>query len=249
MNKISLVTGAGSGIGRAAALALGEDGGTLVLCGRRRAALDETATLARSKNIESYVHPADIADENQVDALFAAIEARYGRLDFLFNNAGIGAPAIPLEDLSADQWRAVVDTNLTGMFFCIRAAFRLMKKQNPQGGRIVNNGSISAMAPRPHSMPYTATKHAVTGLTKSAALDGRRYHIACGQIDIGNAATPLTERMPQGVLQANGTTTPEPTMNVDDVGAALRYMAALPLSSNTLSMTVMATAMPFVGRG
>ncbi|HEV6966278.1 MULTISPECIES: SDR family oxidoreductase [Roseateles] len=240
--RIALVTGAGSGIGRAVARALAAEGWTLALMGRREAALRETLD-------DALVLPADVADEAQVDAAFARLRERFGRLDLLFNNAGISAPPVPVDELTVAQWRAVVDTNLTGSFLCARAAFALMKAQQPRGGRIINNGSISAHVPRPFSAPYTATKHAITGLTKSLSLDGRAFDIACGQIDIGNAATDMTLRMRQGVPQANGQVAVEPTMDVEDVARAVVYMASLPLSANVLSMTVMARDMPFVGRG
>jgi NAD(P)-dependent dehydrogenase (short-subunit alcohol dehydrogenase family) len=240
--KVALVTGAGSGIGRAVARALARDGWTLALMGRREASLRETLP-------DALVLPADVGDEAQVDAAFAQLRERFGRLDLLFNNAGIGAPPVSVDELSVAQWRAVVDTNLTGSFLCARAAFGLMKSQSPRGGRIINNGSISAHAPRPFSAPYTATKHAITGLTKSLSLDGRAFDIACGQIDIGNAATDMTERMAQGVPQANGSMAVEPRMDVADVARAVVYMAGLPLTANVQTMTVMATAMPFVGRG
>ncbi|MCE4556632.1 SDR family oxidoreductase [Roseateles cellulosilyticus] len=240
--KVALVTGAGSGIGRAVARALAADGWTLALMGRREAPLRET--------LEDALHlSADVADEAEVETAFTVLKARFGRLDLLFNNAGISAPAVPIDELTPAQWRAVVDTNLTGSFLCARAAFALMKAQLPRGGRIINNGSISAHAPRPFSAPYTATKHAITGLTKSLSLDGRAFDIAAGQIDIGNAATDMTDRMTRGVPQANGTTAVEPRMDVDDVARAVVYMAGLPLSANVLNMTVMASAMPFVGRG
>ncbi|MFN3859883.1 MAG: SDR family oxidoreductase [Roseateles sp.] len=240
--RIALVTGAGSGIGRAVARALAREGWTLALLGRRAAALRET--------LEDALHlPADVADEAQVDAAFATLQQRFGRLDLLFNNAGISAIGVPIDELPVAQWRAVVDTNLTGSFLCARAAFRLMKAQQPRGGRIINNGSISAHAPRPNSAPYTATKHAITGLTKSLSLDGRAFDIAAGQIDIGNAATEMTEKMASGMPQANGQIAVEPRMDVQDVARAVVYMASLPLSANVQSMTVMATAMPFVGRG
>jgi NAD(P)-dependent dehydrogenase (short-subunit alcohol dehydrogenase family) len=240
--KIALVTGAGSGIGRAVARALAREGWTLALMGRREAALRETLA-------DALLLPADVADEAQVDAAFSLLQQRLGRLDLLFNNAGISAMGVPIDELPVAQWRAVVDTNLTGSFLCARAAFRLMKAQQPRGGRIINNGSISAHAPRPFSAPYTATKHAITGLTKSLSLDGRAFDIACGQIDIGNAATDMTEKMALGVPQANGQTVVEPRMDVEDVARAVVYMAGLPLSANVQTMTVMATAMPFVGRG
>jgi NAD(P)-dependent dehydrogenase (short-subunit alcohol dehydrogenase family) len=247
-NRVALVTGAGSGIGRAVALALLGDGFDVVLAGRRRERLDETASLS-PVGARTLVVPADVSDPASVAALFAKTTEAFGRLDVLFNNAGRGAPAVPLEDLSLADWRAVVDVNLTGMFLCTQAAFRIMKAQDPRGGRIINNGSISAYLPRPNSAPYTATKHAVTGLTRSTALDGRKYDIACGQIDIGNAATDLTERMLAGVPQANGTNVPEPRMDVAHVGRSVLHMANLPLDANVLFMTVMATKMPFVGRG
>ncbi len=247
--KIALVTGAGSGIGRASALALLKEGYTVVLAGRRREALEQTRALAGPDGTRAHVVSADVSDPAGVDALFDEIRRTFGRLDVLFNNAGTGAPPVLLEDLTVEQWRRVMDVNLTGVFLCTRAAFRLMKEQSPRGGRIINNGSISAHTPRPNSAPYTATKHAVTGLTKSAALDGRKYDIACGQIDIGNAATELTARMAAGVPQANGNIAPEPTMDVDHVARAVVYMAGLPLDANVLFLTVMATKMPFVGRG
>ncbi|MBL8276670.1 MAG: SDR family oxidoreductase [Pelomonas sp.] len=240
--KVALVTGAGSGIGRAVARALARDGWTLALMGRREAPLRETLP-------DALVLPADVCDEAQVDAAFATLRERLGRLDLLFNNAGISAIGVPIDELSVAQWRAVVDTNLTGSFLCARAAFALMKSQTPRGGRIINNGSISAHAPRPFSAPYTATKHAITGLTKSLSLDGRAFDIACGQIDIGNAATEMTEKMARGVTQADGRLAVEPRMDVEDVARAVAYMASLPLSANVQTMTVMATSMPFVGRG
>ena len=247
MQKVALVTGAGSGIGRAVALALAGEGYAVTLAGRRAEALEETASLAPGK--EMLVVPTNVADLTSVDAAFARASEKFGRLDLLFNNAGTGAPPVPLENLTLEQWQAVVDTNLTGPFLCTQAAFRIMKAQSPRGGRIINNGSISAHAPRPNSAPYTSTKHAITGLTKSTALDGRAFDIACGQIDIGNAATPMTARMKNGVPQPNGTLVPEPTMDVDAVARAVLYMASLPLDANVLSLTVMATKMPFVGRG
>jgi len=247
--RIALITGAGSGIGRATALAFLRDGYAVALAGRRREALEETAARAGADRERALVVPADVTDPASVRALFDRVRDAFGRLDVLFNNAGTGAPAVPLEDLTVEQWQRVVDVNLTGAFLCTQAAFRLMKAQDPRGGRIINNGSISAHAPRPHSAPYTATKHAVTGLTKATALDGRRYDIACGQIDIGNAETELTARMKAGVLQPTGETKPEPTMDVEHVARAVVYMASLPLDANVLSMTVMATKMPFVGRG
>ncbi len=247
--KIALVTGAGSGIGRAASLALLHAGHAVVLAGRRREALEQTAALAGADAARLVAVPADVSDPASVRALFEATRAAFGRLDVLFNNAGTGAPPVPLEDLTVDQWRRVVDVNLTGAFLCTQAAFRLMKEQSPRGGRIINNGSLSAHVPRPNSAPYTATKHAITGLTRSTALDGRKYDISCGQIDIGNADTEMTARMKQGVLQADGELAAEPTMDVDCVARAVVYMASLPLDANVLFLTVMATKMPFVGRG
>jgi NAD(P)-dependent dehydrogenase (short-subunit alcohol dehydrogenase family) len=248
---VAVVTGAGSGIGRAVALQLANDGFDVVLAGRRADALTETAILMGDSGgaTNALVVPTNVADDASVRALFAAVEATFGRIDVLFNNAGTGAPPVPFEDLTVAQWQAVVDVNLTGSFLCAQAAVRLMKRQNPPGGRIINNGSISAHAPRPNSAPYTATKHAITGLTKAIALDGRAYGIACGQIDIGNAATPMTQRMASGVPQPDGSSRAEPTFDVADVGRAVSYMAGLLLTANVLSMTVMATEMPFVGRG
>ena len=243
--KVALVTGAGSGIGRASAIALGEAGYSLVLVGRRADKLEETAAALPG---EALIQTADIADEAAVEAAFEAARARFGRLDVLFNNAGVSAGG-RLEDLSLDAWRRVVDANLTGAFLCTRAAFRLMKAQDPRGGRIINNGSISAHAPRPYSVAYTATKHAITGLTRSASLEGRAYDIACGQIDIGNAATEMTLAMAKGVPQADGSFAPEPLMDVKAVAGAVVFMAGLPLDANVQFMTVMATKMPFVGRG
>ena len=247
--KTAIVTGAGSGIGRAAALALLGEGYAVVMAGRRPEALAETANLAAANRAWLVAVPTDVTDPESVRALFNSTKQAFGRVDLLFNNAGTGAPAVPLEDLTVDAWRRVVDVNLTGSFLCIREAFRLMKDQIPRGGRIINNGSISAHAPRPNSAPYTATKHAITGLTRSAALDGRKYNIACGQIDIGNAETDLTARMKAGVPQADGSVAVEPTMDVQHVARAVLYMAGLPLDANVLFMTVMATNMPFVGRG
>ena len=244
--RVALVTGAGSGIGRAVALGLAEDGFSVVLAGRRADALAETAA---SISDESLVHPTDVRDVAAVDALFAAIDARFGRVDLLFNNAGVGAPAIPLDELSLEQWQKAVDTNLTGSFLCAQRAIGMMKRQDPSGGRIINNGSISAHTPRPNSAPYTATKHAITGLTKSIALDGRSYGITCGQIDIGNAESPMTSRMSDGVPQPDGSRQPEPVMDVDNAARAVRLMASLPPDSNVLFMTVMAAGMPFIGRG
>ncbi|HWP28352.1 MAG TPA: SDR family oxidoreductase [Chloroflexota bacterium] len=247
--KVALITGAGTGIGRAVALALMKAGWAVVLAGRRPEPLAETAAAGEALGARTLVVPTDVRDPAQVRALFARTKETFGRLDLLFNNAGTSAPGIPLEDLSYEQWQTVVDTNLTGAFLCTQEAFKIMKEQEPRGGRIINNGSISAHAPRPNSAPYTATKHAITGLTKSTALDGRKYDIACGQIDIGNAATAFTERMAQGVPQANGTIAPEPRMDLEHVANAVLYMASLPLEANVLFMTVMATKMPFVGRG
>ena len=247
--KVALVTGAGSGIGRATALALLQAGYRVVLTGRRADALKETAAKAGVLASNALPVPADLTDPAAVKALFAAIQAAHGRLDVLFNNAGMGAPAVPIDELSFEQWKAVVDINLTGVFLCTQAAFRMMKNQTPKGGRIINNGSISAYAPRPFSAPYTATKHAITGLTKAVSLDGRVHDIACGQIDIGNAATDMTERMTKGVLQANGEMMVEPRMDVAHVANAVVHMASLPLDANVQFMTVMASKMPFVGRG
>jgi NAD(P)-dependent dehydrogenase (short-subunit alcohol dehydrogenase family) len=243
-----LVTGAGSGIGRAVALAFLARGDRVALAGRGEAALRATADLAEAGD-RALVAPADVADEDAVAALFETTIAAFGRLDVLFNNAGRGAPPVPLEDLPPSAWRAVVDVNLTGVFLCTQHAVRQMKAQSPRGGRIINNGSISAHAPRPHSAPYTATKHAITGLTKAVALDGRDFDIACGQIDIGNAQTPLTARMSHGVPQADGRLAPEAIMDVQAVADAVMMMAGLPLSANVLFMTVMATKMPYIGRG
>ncbi len=247
--KVTLVTGAGTGIGRCVSLELMRDGYAVVLAGRRREPLDETAEAGKALGASSLVVPTDVGDPAAVAALFAATKATYGRLDLLFNNAGIGAPPLPLEDLTFDQWKKVVDINLTGAFLCTQEAFRIMKDQNPRGGRIINNGSISAHAPRPNSAPYTATKHAMTGLTKSTSLDGRKYDIACGQIDIGNAETALTAGMKRGVPQPNGTAMVEPTFDPIHVARAILYMANLPLDANVQFMTVMATKMPYVGRG
>lgn len=249
MNKIALITGAGSGIGRACALKLLANGYMVVLNGRRADPLEQTKEMAGEYAENGLVVPADVGNPKEVKALFAACEAAYGRLDLLFNNAGRGAWSVPLEELAYEDWQAVVDVNLTGAFLCTQQAFRIMKGQQPQGGRIINNGSVSAEAPRPNSAPYTATKHAITGLTKSTALDGRGFNIACGQLDIGNAATEMTEKMKQGVPQADGSMKVEPTMNVEHVADALLYMANLPLSANVQFMTVMATEMPFIGRG
>lgn len=247
--KVALVTGAGSGIGRAAALALQGAGYSVVLAGRRLAELQKTAELAGASGGKMLAAPADVSRPNEVRALFARTRDSFGRLDVLFNNAGRGAPGVPMEDLSYEQWSEVVGVNLTGSFLCAQEAIKLMKAQEPQGGRIINNGSLSAHVPRPNSAPYTATKHAITGLTKSISLDCRKYNIACGQIDIGNAATEMTERMKAGVPQANGSVIVEPRMDVRHVGEAVLYMASLPLDANALFLTVMATQMPFVGRG
>ena len=249
--KIALVTGAGTGVGKAVATALAKAGYNLVLAGRRKEPLDETATIVNAAGTQALVVPTDVSKRESIVALFDKVKSSFGRLDVLFNNAGIGAPPVPLEDLPFEAWQNVVATNLTGMFLCTQEAIKIMKAQNPQGGRIINNGSISAHAPRPYTVAYTATKHAVTGLTKSTSLDCRQYDICCGQIDIGNAASPLTERMVQGegVLQPNGTKAIEPRMDAEHVGNAVVYMASLPLDSNVLFMTVMANKMPFVGRG
>ncbi len=246
-DKVAIVTGAGSGIGRAAALALAQAGYAVALAGRRKEPLEETA--AELPGAASLVAPTDVADPASVAALFAATKQAFGRLDLLFNNAGLTAPPVPLEELSVEQWRHVVDVNLTGVFLCTQAAIRLMKDQTPRGGRIINNGSISADRPRPNSAPYTATKHAITGLTKSTSLDGRAYDIACGQIDIGNAATPMTAKMSEGMPQADGSIAPEPTFDVAEIGRAIVYMASLPLDANVQFMTIMATKMPYIGRG
>jgi NAD(P)-dependent dehydrogenase (short-subunit alcohol dehydrogenase family) len=248
-SRIALVTGAGSGIGRAVALALQSSGYSVVLAGRRAGELDRTAAAASASGGAMLAGPTDVSNPEQVNALFTRTREAFGRLDVLFNNAGISAPGVPIEDVSYEQWSAVVAVNLTGAFLCAQQAIRMMKAQEPRGGRIINNGSISAHTPRPNSAPYTATKHAITGLTKSIALDGRKYDIACGQIDIGNAATQMTERMTAGVPQANGVTMAEPRMNVSHVADAVLYMANLPLDANVLFMTVIATKMPFVGRG
>lgn len=245
--QIALVTGAGSGIGRAVAMAMADAGYHTVLAGRRRDSLNETAESAGTENCT--VVPTDVTDPVSVEALFSHVQQQFGRLDVLFNNAGISAPGDLLEDIAFDDWQQVVNVNLTGVFLCTQQAMRLMKAQNPMGGRIINNGSISADRPRPNSAPYTATKHAVTGLTKSTALDGRKYHIACGQIDIGNASTDMTSRMSQGVPQADGSSAVEPTMHVSNVARSVVHMASLPLDANVLFLTVMATKMPLVGRG
>ncbi len=247
--KAAIVTGAGSGIGRATALALLEEGYSVVLAGRRPKALAETIAQAGLNGHLAVAIPTDVTDAESVRALFDATKQYFGRLDLLFNNAGTGAPAVPLADLSVEDWQRVVDVNLTGVFLCIREAFRIMKDQDPRGGRIINNGSLSAYAPRPNSAPYTATKHAIAGLTKSVALDGRTFDIACGQIDIGNAETEMAARMKTGVPQANGTIAVEPMIDPAHVAQAVVYMASLPLDANVLFLTVMATKMPFVGRG
>jgi len=244
-SKIAVVTGAGSGIGRAVSIALDENGWSVVLAGRRAQELEKTAS-GRKRMV---VAPTDVSKPDSVRALFKKTQDEFGRLDLLFNNAGTGAPGIPMEDLAFEQWTAVVDVNLTGAFLCAQEAIKIMKSQNPKGGRIINNGSISAYTPRPNSAPYTATKHAITGLTKCISLDGRKHDIACGQIDIGNAATEMTERMAAGIIQANGTIMPEPRLDLRHVCDAVLYMANLPLDANAQFMTVMATKMPFVGRG
>jgi NAD(P)-dependent dehydrogenase (short-subunit alcohol dehydrogenase family) len=249
MTKVALITGAGSGIGEASALALARAGWSVVLAGRRLDRLEAVAAAARVSGAQALAVVADVADQNAVGELFARTAKAFGRLDLLFNNAGTGAPPVLLEDLSIEAWRRVVDVNLTGAFLCTRGAFRLMKAQDPRGGRIINNGSISAHAPRPNSAPYTATKHAITGLTRATSLDGRKYDIVCGQIDIGNAATPLTAAMSRGVPQADGALAVEPVMDVAHVADAIVYMASLPLEANVQFMTVMASKMPFIGRG
>ena len=248
MQKVALVTGAGTGIGKSAALALLKDGFNVALVGRRKELLDKAAADSGA-GARALVVPADLSKPEEVKKVFAKLKETWGRLDVLFNNAGMGAPAIPMEELTYEQWKQVVDINLTAMFLCSQEAIRIMKSQSPKGGRIINNGSISAHAPRPYSAPYTATKHAVTGLTKSISLDNRKHDIACSQIDIGNAATEMTERMTKGVPQPNGTTMVEPRMDVAHVGSAVLYMARLPLDANVQFMTIMATNMPFVGRG
>jgi NAD(P)-dependent dehydrogenase (short-subunit alcohol dehydrogenase family) len=248
-SKVAAVTGGGSGIGRAVALALAAEGYSVVVAGRRKEPLEATAEDGKRLGARMLSIPTDVGDPRSVSALFATTKETFGRLDLLFNNAGSGAPSVPLEDVTYEQWKSVVDTNLTGAFLCTQEAIKLMKSQQPRGGRIVNNGSISAHAPRPNSAPYTATKHAITGLTKSTSLDCRKYDIACGQIDIGNAATEMTARMAEGVLQANGEMAVEPRMDLEHVARAVLYMAGLPLDTNVQFMTVMATKMPFIGRG
>ena len=248
-SKVALVTGAGTGIGRNTALRLLEEGYSVVLAGRRIELLEKTKREAGDSGSRTLIVPTDVGSPESVRELFNKIRETFGRLDLLFNNAGIGAPAIPLEEISYEQWKAVVDVNLTGAFLCTQEAFRIMKEQKPRGGRIINNGSISAHVPRPFSSPYTATKHAITGLTRSTSLDGRPYDIACGQIDIGNAATEMTDRMAEGIIQADGKKAVEPRMDAENVANAVVYMAGLPLDANVLFMTVMATKMPFVGRG
>jgi NAD(P)-dependent dehydrogenase (short-subunit alcohol dehydrogenase family) len=247
--KIAIVTGAGSGIGRYVAVALAQNGYSVVLAGRRKEPLEATALEVGQANYQTLVVPSDVKDPSSVRELFAKTKDAFGRLDLLFNNAGISGRAVPLEDLPYEHWKSVVDTNLTGTFLCTQEAFKIMKIQEPRGGRIINNGSISAHSPRPNSAPYTASKHAITGLSKVTSLDGRKYDIACGQIDIGNASTEMAERMKKGVPQANGTIAVEPTMDPADVARAVVYMASLPLDANVQFMTVMATKMPFVGRG
>ncbi len=245
--KTAIVTGGGSGVGRAVALAFGRDGYKVLITGRRQEPLDETIALQAEASMTAF--PADVSRESDVDALFSHAKSQFGRLDVIFNNAGIGSPAAPVGDITPEQWRAVIDVNLTGAFLCTRAAFNMMREQEPQGGRIINNGSISAHVPRLGSAPYTASKHAITGLTRSTSLDGRPFNIACGQIDIGNAATPMTARMPEGVPQADGSIAVEPVMDVEHVANAVLHMAGLPLEANVQFMTIMATTMPYIGRG
>lgn len=247
--KVAVVTGGGSGIGRAVALALANEGYAVVVAGRRQDALESISDEAARAGLRMLAIPTDVRDQPSVQSLFAKTKAAFGRLDLLFNNAGAGAPPVPIEELTYDQWKVVVDTNLSGAFLCTQEAVKLMKSQRPSGGRIINNGSISAHSPRPNSAPYTATKHAITGLTKSTSLDGRQFDIACGQIDIGNAATEMTERISQGALQADRTIAGEPRIDLSDVARAVVYMASLPLDTNVQFMTVMATRMPFIGRG
>jgi NAD(P)-dependent dehydrogenase (short-subunit alcohol dehydrogenase family) len=248
-SRIAVITGAGTGIGKASALALMRHGWSVVLSGRRKELLEDVAREGQATGQRSLVVPTDVSDPASIRNLFARTKETFGRLDLLFNNAGIGAPAVPMEDLPFEKWKAVVDTNLTGSFVCTQEAIKIMKDQTPRGGRIINNGSISAHAPRPNSVAYTSTKHAMTGLTKSTSLDGRKYDIACGQIDVGNAETPLASRMRDGVPQAHGEIRPEPLMDVQHVADAVVYMASLPLDANVMFLTVMATKMPFVGRG
>jgi NAD(P)-dependent dehydrogenase (short-subunit alcohol dehydrogenase family) len=247
--KSAVVTGGGSGIGRASALALAREGFAVVVAGRRKEALDETSAEGRAVGADITVVPADVTDPRSVESLFSKVRERFGRLDLLFNNAGVGVPNVTLEELTFDQWSSVIATNLTGAFLCTQQAFRLMQEQQPQGGRIINNGSLSAYVPRPHSAPYTAAKHGITGLTRATSLDGRRYSIACGQIDIGNASTDIAARITQGIEQADGTVMSEPTIDVEHVAKGLVYMAGLPLDANVQFLTIMATKMPFVGRG
>ncbi len=247
--KVAIVTGAGTGIGKRTALAFLKEGYSVALAGRRVEPLETTVTESGPSGSRALVVPSDVSDPASVRALFAKTKETFGRLDVLFNNAGTDAPPLPLEDLAYEDWKSVVDTNLTGAFLCTQEAFKIMKSQKPRGGRIINNGSISAQSPRPNSAPYTATKHAITGLTKSTSLDGRKYDIACGQIDIGNAATEMTARMKDGVPQANGAIEVEPTIDADHVARSVIYMASLPLDANVQFMTVMATKMPFIGRG
>jgi NAD(P)-dependent dehydrogenase (short-subunit alcohol dehydrogenase family) len=249
MPKVAIVTGAGSGIGQGVARALLQEGYAVALAGRRADPLEQTASGAGASRDRILVVPTDVSQPAAVEALFTRTREQFGRLDLLFNNAGLFPPAVPLEDLTVEQWKAIVDVNLTGAFLCTQQAFRVMKAQQPRGGRIINNGSISAQVPRPNSAPYTATKHAITGLTRSTSLDGRKYDIACGQIDIGNAATEPMARVKTGVMQPNGSIAPEPTIDVSDVARAVVYMASLPLDANVQFMTVMATKMPFIGRG
>jgi len=249
LERIALITGAGSGIGRQVAIAFCEAGYATVLAGRRREPLEETAKMAGEFGSRTLVVPTDVSEPSAVGALFEKTRGAFGRLDVLFNNAGVNVPAIPMEDLSFEQWKSVVDINLTGAFLCAQQAVKLMKSQSPKGGRIINNGSISAHVPRPNSAPYTSTKHAITGLTRCISLDGRRHDIACGQIDIGNALTDMAQRMTEGVPQANGSVEIEPTMDVNNVASAVVYMASLSLDANVQFMTIMATEMPFVGRG
>ncbi len=247
--RVAVVTGAGTGIGKASALALLRDGYSVALAGRRVAPLEETASEAGDDGERTIIASTDVGDPKSVDALFEAVEREFGRLDVLFNNAGTGAPAVPLEDLTYEQWMTVVDANLTGTFLCTQRAFHIMKRQDPMGGRIINNGSLAAYVPRPNSIPYSATKHAVTGMTRATSLDGRKYDIACSQVDVGNAETPMTQRMHDGVPQAHGGTMAEPTMDVRHVADAIVYIANLPLDANVQFMSVMATKMPFIGRG